>query len=97
MPTVVRDLTNGGVTFSNVPNPLCCPSRVSTLTGLYSHTTGVYGISPPHGGFASFKPIDSVTIATALHDAGYRTGLVGKYLNGYPVHHWDYEPPGWDR
>ncbi len=32
-----------------------------------------------------------------LHDAGYTTGLVGKYLNNYPFGGAPYVPPGWDR
>jgi N-acetylglucosamine-6-sulfatase len=97
MPNVKRLLQQRGVTFTNsfVPNALCCPSRSSTLTGLHSHTTGVWGITAPNGGFGSFK--DQTTIATVLHDAGYRTMLVGKYLNAYPEGHYPYVPPGWDR
>ena len=94
MPAVRRDLVAHGVTFENAfaVNPLCCPSRTSILTGRYSHSTGVYGNAPPHGGAASFD--DSSTIATWLRRAGYRTAYVGKYLNGY----WgDYVPSGWDR
>ena len=34
------------------------------------------------------------TIATWLREAGYRTVLLGKYLNGYPMT--TYVPPGWD-
>jgi arylsulfatase A-like enzyme len=37
---------------------------------------------------------DSSTVATWLHDAGYRTSLVGKYLNGYGTD--PFVPPGWD-
>jgi hypothetical protein len=37
---------------------------------------------------------DTSMIATWLHQAGYRMGLFGKYLNGYPDR---YVPPGWDR
>ena len=100
MPNVRRKIRDRGVVFRNafVPNSLCCPSRVSTLTGLYSHTTGVYGNEGPHGGFTAFD--DRTSIATVLHDAGYRTGLVGKYLNGYigqDFDNYDYVPPGWDR
>jgi arylsulfatase A-like enzyme len=36
-------------------------------------------------------------VATLLHDAGYRTGLFGKYLNGYTEEDTSYVPPGWDR
>jgi N-acetylglucosamine-6-sulfatase len=98
MPSVRRDLIDRGVTFSNafVVNSLCCPSRTSILTGQYSHSTGVYTNTPPHGGFSVFD--DSSTIATRLHDAGYRTALMGKYLNGYArFTDGSYVPPGWDQ
>jgi len=86
-----------GTSFTNafVPNPLCCPSRTSTLTGRYSHTTGVYSNAPPFGGFASFD--DEHTIATDFRGGGYRTAMIGKYLNGYNASTEDYIPPGWDR
>lgn len=95
MPTVMSDLAGRGITFERgyVSNPLCCPSRASILTGLYSHSTGVYtNQARAHGGFAAFD--DRSTIATWLDEAGYRTALIGKYLNGYEG---PYVPPGWDR
>jgi N-acetylglucosamine-6-sulfatase len=92
MPTVQSELADNGVTFTEafVTNPLCCPSRASILTGQYSHSNGVFGNDPPNGGFAGFD--DSATLATWLQAAGYRTALVGKYLNGYEG---TYVPPGW--
>lgn len=97
MPEVQMLLVGKGVTFSNAfaVNPLCCPSRASILTGQYSHTTGVYTNKPPFGGFPAFE--DSSTVATWLQAAGYRTALVGKYLNGYQSAESSYVPPGWDR
>ena len=100
MPNVRAMIRERGVVFRNafVPTSLCCPSRVSTLTGMYSHTTGVLANGGPRGGFDAFD--DRTSIATVLDDAGYRTGLVGKYLNGYigrRFDHYDYVPPGWDR
>jgi N-acetylglucosamine-6-sulfatase len=61
------------------------------LTGQYSHHHGIKGQSS-----RNFK--DTSTIATWLKSAGYRTGLVGKYLNGYPTptQPANYKPPGWD-
>ena len=36
-------------------------------------------------------------MATWLQDAGYRTALIGKYLNRYPKEaSMSYVPPGWD-
>jgi N-acetylglucosamine-6-sulfatase len=95
MPNVQSLLVDRGITFSNafVVNALCCPSRVSLLTGQYSHTSLVYANTGSHGGFESFDG-DGSTIATWLSDAGYRTALIGKYLNEYRS---TYIPPGWDR
>jgi N-acetylglucosamine-6-sulfatase len=98
MPEVRRLLAQEGMTFQQafVTNPLCCPSRATILTGGYSHTTGVYFNRGPYGGWQSFKPSESATIATALDALGYRTALIGKYLNGYTGDGL-YVPPGWDR
>jgi N-acetylglucosamine-6-sulfatase len=96
MPQVQNLLVKHGVTFTNafVSNSFCCPSRATILTGNYSHTTGIYGNVPPHGGAPDFRKYgdDKSTIATWLHADGYDTALFGKYLNDY---HGPYIPPGW--
>jgi N-acetylglucosamine-6-sulfatase len=98
MPQVQNLLVDHGVSFTNafVSNSYCCPSRATILTGGYSHTTGIYGNVPPHGGAPDFRKYgdDKSTIATWLHADGYDTGLFGKYLNDY---HGPYVPPGWTR
>jgi len=98
MPQVHALLADHGVTFTNafVTNSYCCPSRATILTGNFSHTTGIYGNRPPHGGAQDFHAYgdDKSTIATWLQSAGYDTGLFGKYLNGY---HGPLIPPGWTR
>ena len=96
MPNVWNELVVGGRFFRNafVPTPLCCPSRASILTGNYSHRTGVWG-NDPEDGFGAFR--DGNTIALDLHRAGYRTAMIGKYLNGYQAGTSRYVPPGWDR
>jgi arylsulfatase A-like enzyme len=101
MPNLQSKLAAKGVTFSNnfVSVSLCCPSRSTTLRGQYSHNTGVKTNGGANGGFATAHAngIETSTVATWLHGAGYRTALIGKYLNGYPNTVSDtYVPPGWD-
>ncbi len=81
-PNVRKYVTRRGLRFVNsfAPNPLCCPSRASFLTGKHSHNHRVYTHEPPYG-FGAFD--DHLTLGTALNRAGYQTALVGKYLNGY--------------
>jgi N-acetylglucosamine-6-sulfatase len=100
-PKVDSLLVDEGTTFSNffVTDSLCCPSRSSILRGQYVHNHDVRSNKPPLGGFEKFHTNgdEGSTIATWLHDAGYRTGLLGKYLNGYPNGAEDtFVPPGWD-
>ena len=105
MPAVRRLLVDKGTRFSHgmVPTALCCPSRASLLTGLFAHHTLVYGNATisdsKYGGYAQFhrRGLEYRTIATALDKAGYRTGLFGKYLNGFDnATPNGYLPPGWD-
>jgi N-acetylglucosamine-6-sulfatase len=101
-PSLARRLGERGVTFSDafVADARCCPSRVSVLTGQYVHNHGVLHNAPPRGGFATFHADggETSTVAVWLQAAGYRTALVGKYLNGYPgpTVPSAYVPPGWD-
>lgn len=102
MPNLQALLADQGMTFSQamVPVPVCCPARASLLTGQLVHNHHVYANVPPIGGFAAAyaNGLEQATVATALHDAGYRTALFGKYLNGYPIAGLEtYIPPGWDR
>jgi N-acetylglucosamine-6-sulfatase len=93
MPMTRQLLAAAGVTFSNAfaATPQCCPSRAGILTGLHSHNHGVLSNEIAAPGFK-----DASTIATWLRGAGYRTALIGKYLNGYPgLKPWPYIPPGW--
>jgi N-acetylglucosamine-6-sulfatase len=81
-PQVRRLVGRKGLTFENsfAPYPLCCPARASFLTGVHAHRHHVWSHEKPWG-YQSFD--DSRTLATSLRRAGYRTGFVGKYLNGY--------------
>ena len=94
LPNIREQVIEKGTTFTEsfVTTPLCCPSRSTYMTGQYAHNHGVYRNQGPFGGFEHFE--DASTLATWMRDAGYRTGHVGKYLNGYDSYR--YVPPGWD-
>jgi N-acetylglucosamine-6-sulfatase len=76
MPNVFEQLVDEGVLFRRayVNTSLCCPSRAEFLTGLFEHHTGVDG---------NQVMLTRPTFPEAVHDAGYRTMLAGKYLNSW--------------
>ncbi len=57
MPNTLDLIAKRGMTFNRyyVPYPLCCPSRVSLLTGRYAHNHGVKGNVQPNGGYFGFS------------------------------------------
>lgn len=75
-------------TENEINNPLCCPSRATIMTGLVDTRTGVTNNAQAE----QFDPTN--TVGASLNDAGYRTGMFGKLLNGYSSQ--DGVWPGWD-
>ncbi|HEX6014259.1 MAG TPA: sulfatase, partial [Geminicoccaceae bacterium] len=97
----LQELAQSGTRFSKfyVTTPICVPSRATILTGKYAQNTNVRRNTPPFGGYQTFfqDGLEGRTIAVALQQAGYRTGFVGKYFNGYPAPAApNHVPPGWD-
>jgi len=98
MPRLPIAMGQPGTTFARAyaTTALCAPSRGSILTGQYAHNHRLVYNEPPDGGFPSFRG-DASTIAVWLKAGGYRTALLGKYINGYPRGSAEtYVPPGWD-
>lgn len=100
MPRLNALVAAAGLSFENsfATVALCAPSRASLLTGRYAHNHGVRHNAGAGGGFDEFRRrgAEAATVATWLKAAGYRTALLGKYLNGYPDGDPSYVPPGWD-
>jgi len=83
MPNVQSLLATQGTTFADAIDsfPLCCPARATFITGQYAHNHGVGGNFYPYGWYGMS---DRGNVLPAwLQQAGYRTALIGKWLNGY--------------
>ena len=80
-----------------VVDSLCCPSRSAIFTGEYPHDDGVYTNTGSDGGYAAYNANgdQSRSFAVALQKAGYRTAMMGKYLNGYQPKK-NKPAPGWN-
>jgi N-acetylglucosamine-6-sulfatase len=99
LPKTNAAIGGSGVTFDNsfVNYSLCCPSRATFLTGQYAHNHGVRTNQPPSGGYSKLAPTLYNSLPVWLQRAGYYTGHIGKFLNGYGTTSPDSEvPPGWN-
>jgi len=75
-------LAREGIRFSDfyAAANTCSPSRAALMTGRYPLRTGVNAVlfhDTPEG-----LPLEEITIAEALRDAGYRTAMIGKWHLG---------------
>ncbi|MDP6503722.1 MAG: sulfatase [Planctomycetota bacterium] len=100
----VNRLAAEGMRFTNgyAANPVCSPTRFSIMTGRYpsradatnffsGRRSGKYKPAPLH----DRMPLQEITVAEALKDAGYRTALLGKWHLGPTPEFWP-EAQGFD-
>lgn len=83
LPVMRRLLNYPEGSWVNFPNffsntSICSPSRAIMLTGQYAHNNGV--VDNQFGDNLD----DSNTLPVWLQSAGYRTGLIGKYVHFHP-------------
>lgn len=90
-------LAEEGLRFTDFHSscPVCSPTRAGLLTGRYQQRSGVEAIVHPY----SQHPLhyqglhrEEITFAEILQDAGYATGLIGKWHLGYANEQPKYHP-----
>merc|ERR1712196_129140 len=95
-----------------VNTPVCCPSRAQIVSGRYGHNNLVQASLGKGCMFANITSRDFIdnSIGARMASLGYRTGLLGKYMNNpacdcpadsgcvkRTVNSSRTVPPGWDR
>jgi arylsulfatase A-like enzyme len=92
MPNVMNMIVEPGRYFSTCRcnNGQCQPTRAGFLTG--QNTKHHHVIDNSDVALANFD--HNNTVGLWVHNAGYRTGLIGKYLNAAPP--MQPQPAGWD-
>lgn len=87
----IDSIGKDGVRFqnANVTQSSCSSSRSSMFTGTYPHQNGQVGLA--HLGFTMNEAYP--TVASLLHAARYRTGVIGKvHVNAPSAFAWDFQP-----
>jgi len=104
----IDQLASDGVRFTNAysPAPSCAPSRSAILSGKYPGRTDVLHVSGGHAPRAwsvnerSVTPLfrsslkdEEISLAEALADVGYFTGVFGKWHLSPDGHHYSFPYP----
>ncbi|PVH95205.1 Arylsulphatase [Periconia macrospinosa] len=101
MPLVQKHLGDQGTFYRRhyCTIAICCPSRVSLLTGKAAHNTNVTDVSPPYGGYPKFisQGLNDKYLPVWLQEAGYNTYYTGKLMNGHSTTTYNNPfPAGWN-
>ncbi len=79
------------LTQFNCPAPFCAPTRASLMTGRYPFRCGMTSNPAPDGGDDAdvlHLPDSEITLAQVFKQAGYATGMLGKWHLGHEKPEW---------
>ena len=74
---------------------VCSPTRAGLLTGRYQQRAGIEAVIHPYSDHPEHRKglqLAETTFAEVLKEAGYVTGLFGKWHQGYPANSADFYP-----
>ncbi|EXA35193.1 hypothetical protein FOVG_13954 [Fusarium oxysporum f. sp. pisi HDV247] len=100
MPLLKKYIADEGTLYQRhyCTTAICCPARVSILTGKLAHNTNVTDLILPYGGYPKFvqEGLNSNYLPIWLQDGGYNTYYTGKLFNAHTVDNYnDPHPAGW--
>ncbi|WPP51977.1 sulfatase-like hydrolase/transferase [Catalinimonas niigatensis] len=90
-------LATEGLLFSNfhTSGAVCSPTRAGLLTGRYQQRAGIEAVIHPdsdHPEHRKWLHASEITFAELFKQAGYATGIVGKWHLGYPENNDEIHP-----
>ena len=89
MPYVKKHLIEEGTYFDRhyCTTAVCCPSRVTLMTGKASHNTNITDVNPPYGGYPKFvkQGFNEAYLPVWLQEGGYDVYYTGKLFNVHTV------------
>lgn len=93
MPLVRKHLLKKGTYYDKhyCTTAVCCPARVTLLTGKAAHNTNITDVNPPYGGYPKFvkQGFNSKYLPVWLQEAGYNVYYTGKLFNAHNVDNYD--------
>lgn len=93
MPFVRKHLLDKGTYYASTysTTAVCCPARVTLMTGKAAHNTNITDVNPPYGGYPKFvkQGFNSAYLPVWLQEAGYNVYYTGKLFNAHNVDNYD--------
>ncbi|KAI5275414.1 Arylsulphatase [Aureobasidium subglaciale] len=93
MPLVQKHLIDKGTYYDKhyCTTAVCCPARVTLMTGKAAHNTNITDVNPPYGGYPKFvkQGFNSAYLPVWLQEAGYNVYYTGKLFNAHNVDNYD--------